>query len=473
MTSPLVQHLTTGLAALERGAYAEAIRAFAAAQGQAPHDAALALALANAQRLSGQVPDARATLIAFVRSDAEVSVAECYELGAALLESGAPREAIECLEAVLAARPQDPAVMNALAGARRAAGEPAAAWPLCEAALGRDGTTAAFRLTAAQVRHELGDLPGALRWLDEAERLRPAHGPTQVQRAYTLLLKAGGADAAGWAAFESRSLPEPATTAAPWHGEPLAGATVLVTAEQGVGDQFQFLRFVPRLAALGPRRVVVQCHRDAVTLLRANGVDAVPREDPPPATDWHVPLLSLPHRLGLGAAVDGEQVPYLRAAPAAELPDRRAPRRLGLVWAGNPAFLGRATRDFDVALLPELCASPGIQWMGLQVGDARASAPSTVHFPSTSLSWLDSASILSSLDGLVTTDTGIAHLAGAMGVRTWVMLQHVPDWRWGLTGTASRWYPSLTLLRQPAPGDWGAVLTQLTQALAAEDAPPT
>ncbi|MBY0489582.1 MAG: tetratricopeptide repeat protein [Gemmatimonadaceae bacterium] len=466
MTSPLVQHLTAGLAALEQGAYAEAIRAFSAARAQAPHDAALALALANAQRLGGRVPDARATLTGFVQSDAEVSVAECYELGAALLEAGAPQEAIECLEAVRAQRPQDPAVMNVLAGARRAAGQPAAAWPLCEAALARDATTAAFRLTAAQVRHELGDLAGALHWLDEAERLRPNHSPTQLQRAYTLLLKGGGADASGWAAFESRSLPEPATAAKAWHGEPLAGCSILVTAEQGVGDQFQFVRFVARLAEQGPSRVVVQCHRDAVTLLQANGLEAIARDASPPETDWHVPMLSLPHRLGLGTAVDGARVPYLRA-PGAPLPPRRASRRLGLVWAGNPAFVGRATRDLDAALLPQLGEIADVEWIGLQVGSARASAPDFVSFVSESYSWLDSASVLASLDGLVTTDTGIAHLAGAMGVRTWVLLQHIPDWRWGTAGATSSWYPSMTLIRPDGWNDWASVLRHLRTALAA------
>ncbi len=461
------------MAALEAGAFADAIAAFQAARAHAPHDAALALALANAQRLAGRVPDARATLQAFTASDVEVTVAECYELGAALLEAGAPHEAITCLEAVRGARPEDPAVMNALAGALRAAGRPDEAWPLCEGALARDARTAAFRLTAAQVRHELGDLDGAQQWLDQAERLRPAHGPTRVQRAYTLLLKEGGAGTDGWAAFESRSLPEPATTARPWHGEPLAGKSILVTAEQGVGDQFQFLRFVPRLAALGAGRIVVQCHRDAVTLLSTNGFDAVARDEAPPVTDWHVPLLSLPHRLGLGAAVDGDRVPYLRAAAAAVAAAAAAPtatpgtpRRLGLVWAGNPAFPGRATRDFDPRLLPALCAVPGIEWVGLQVGDVRSQAPSTVVFPSSSLSWLDSAALLASLDGLVTTDTGIAHLAGAMGVRTWVLLQHVPDWRWGLGGATSIWYPSMRLIRADRWNDWASVVRHLHGALA-------
>jgi hypothetical protein len=468
VTEALAHHLTVGLAALEQGAIADAIGAFQAARAVAPHDPALVLALANAQRLAGEVPAARDTLLGFLASDAEVSVAECYELSAALLEAGAPAEAVECLQAVRAERPRDPAVLNALAGALRAAGRPAEAWPLCEAAMASDPKTPAFRLTAAQVRHELGDPAGALRWLEQAERLRPAHGPTRVQRAYTLLLKAGGAGAEGWAAFEARSLPEPASSARPWQGESLAGQSILVTAEQGVGDQFQFLRFARRLTTLGASRVVIQCHRDAVSLLRANGFDAVARDDAPPETDWHVPLLSLPHRLGLGDEVDREQVPYLRV-PGADRPDRPGPRRLGLVWAGNPAFVGRATRDFDATLLPELCAIPGVEWVGLQVGAARADAPPSVIFPSTSLSWFDSASLLASLDGLVTTDTGIAHLAGAMGIRTWVLLQHVPDWRWGLSGRESLWYPSMTLLRQPAPGDWRAVLAQLTQALVADE----
>ena len=238
---------------------------------------------------------------------------------------------------------------------------------------------------------------------------------------------------------------------------------MLVTAEQGVGDQFQFVRFVPLLRERGAGRVVVECHADAVSLLSANGFEAVAR-GAPPETDWHVPLLSLPHRLQLGSAVGGERVPYLRAPGA---PARRADgrRRLGLVWAGNPSFPGRVTRDLDVERLPEILAIPGIDWLSLQFGEAGDAAPDGLARAELPGDWAATASLLADLDGLVTTDTGIAHLAGAMGVPTWVMLQHVPDWRWGLRGDTTPWYPTARLVRQAKWGDWRGVVARLETAL--------
>jgi hypothetical protein len=341
----------------------------------------------------------------------------------------------------------------------------------------------AFLLTAAQVRHALGDLSGARRWLDAAARLRPGHAPTQLQRAYTALLH--GPSAAGWEFFESRALPTPATNARAWHGESLDGASILVAAEQGMGDLLQFVRFVPELAARGAVRVVVECHAGMVSLLAASGIEAVPR-GATPETDWYVPTLSLPNRLGLTTDVGGSRVPYLlpelASRAALERDARRtattatatgaantAPavkRRLGVVWLGNPAFLATTLRDFDVSLLPELLAIPDIDWISLQLGEASPTSYAGLERPTLSSSWLETARLLATLDGLVTVDTGMAHLAGAMGVLTWVLLPAAPDWRWGLGTDTTPWYPSHRLLRQKTPNDWRSVVKALREALA-------
>ena len=147
------------------------------------------------------------------------------------------------------------------------------------------------------------------------------------------------------------------------------------------------------------------------------------------------------------------------------LPTRTRARRLGLVWAGNPAFTGRATRDLDPALLPQIIDTPNVEWIALQhgqAGDVTFDGLSRIALPH---DWAGTAALLATLDGLVTTDTGIAHLAGAMGVPTWVLLQHVPDWRWGLHGTQCAWYPATTLIRQPRARDWQSVVNALGVAL--------
>lgn len=462
----LTEALVAGEHALDAGRHADAAEAFARACALAPSDVGLALALANAHQLAGAA-DARLVVLrtAFERGawrDAGVA----HALGGALLEAGEVDAAVACFTHVLAQRPTDPAALAALASALRTAGDPTAAWPHAKRAAELAPRTGAVLLTAAQVRHDVGDLLGALGWLDKADRARPDHAPTRLQRAYTSLLR--GPSAAGWALFEHRPLPAPDTGAAPWQGEPLAGRSVLVTAEQGVGDQFQFLRFVPELVARGAGRVIVACHPAAVTLLAASGIDAVPR-GAPPVTDLHVPLLSLPHRLGTGASLAGDRVPYLRApdGPTPPLPDAPAgQRRLGLVWSGNPAFTGRATRDLPASLLPALLAIPGVTWVSLQQGAAGDVALPGLHRLPPLADWAETARVLDRLDGLVTTDTGIAHLAGAMGRPAWVLLQKVPDWRWGLTGERTPWYPSLTLVRQRAWRDWRGVIERLRALLA-------
>ena len=465
MTDTLQRWLEAGQVALEAGQFRDAVDAFTRVRELLPTDVSIAIALANVHRLSGDVPMTRHTLLqAYVGctwSDPTVA----FALGAALLEAGAALEAAACFEHVVMLLPNTPAALGALAGARRTRGDPHSAWPLMSRALAKAPADPALLLTAAQVRHDLGDIDGALRWLHRADAVRPHHAGTHLQRAYSLLLRGPSHNA--WTAFDSRPLPVPATSARAWNGEPLNGASILVTAEQGVGDQFQFVRFIPQVVARGAGRVVVECHVDVVSLLVANGLEAIAR-GASPETEWHVPLLSLPHRLGVDSNVGGALVPYLRAPRASVSVPPRAPgvRRIGLVWAGNPAFPGRVTRDLDPSLLPEIVGIPGIEWISLQHGDVGDVSHPQLTRELLSTYWASTADRLASLDGLVTTDTGIAHLAGAMGVPTWVMLQRVPDWRWGLDGELSAWYPTLRLLRQSQWNDWKGVLDQLRVALA-------
>jgi hypothetical protein len=373
------------------------------------------LALANAQRLAGDNAGSRATLVAAQRQSPIRDASIGMRLGASLLEAGAPREAAAIFTRVMRLAPDDPAPIGALAGARRAAGDPAAAWTLIEQARAMAPDRPEFLLTAAQIRHELADIAGALTLLTRADAIRPHHAATQLQRAYSTLIT--GATHAGWALHEARPLPVPATNARAWTGQLLDQQSIVVTAEQGVGDQFQFARFIAPLAARVPSRVVVECHADAVSLFAASGFDAVAR-GAAPETEWHVPMLSLPHRLGLDKDVLPSAVPYLHAAPPdhGSKPDTRivplAPRGqrgLGVVWAGNPAFTGRATRDFDVSLLSSLLDVDGVQWFSLQFGDDHVAGSAgferLARVP-LSREWLQTASVLRQLDGLVTTDTG-------------------------------------------------------------------
>ncbi len=457
--------LRDGEAALNAGAFREAAERFGALGQQRPEDLALARSEANAWRLAGDTVSARRALQRARRLASTADVATVYEIGAALLDTGAPDDALACFSRVARERPKDPAALSALAGALRASGDPKGAWPVAQRALGLAPTMPAVLLAAAQIRHALGDLSGALQWLDRAEAVRPNHGPTQMQRGITSLL--GGASRAGWQGFEHRGLPVSNTGAKPWFGESLEGASIAVLAEQGIGDQFHFVRFVPRLVARGAARVVVECHPGAVSLFRASGFDAVPKGEAGP-TDWYVPMLSLPHRLDTDGDTANEYVPYLKASGEVRTGGSSdgSTRRLGLVLLGNPAFLATSLRDFDVALLPDLLDIEGVEWVWLQYPETAPFSHPRLHTPQLSFNWLDTAQLLASLDGLVSVDTSMAHLGGAMGIPTYVLLPYTPDWRWGLRSRQTPWYPTARLIRQAKPKDWQSVVHALADELA-------
>ncbi len=464
--------LVAGQSLLDEGRHLEAAAEFRRVQHALPDEITAALMVANACTLAGDTVAVRdALLIAYAhgtstRSIEAADITAVYELGAALLDAGAPEEARQLFERVVRQRPKDPAALGALAGATRAAGDPQRAWPIVQRAMAIAAKQPALLLTAAQIRHALGDLTRARYWLDRAEAARPNHPPTRLQRALTSLLS--GPTAEGWADFEHRGLPTPPVNgAAAWAGEPLDGTSILVTAEQGQGDNFQFVRFVDRLAARGASRVLVECHDSALSLFAASGFEAVVRGKAP-ATDWYVPMLSLPHWLGTGADTASERIPYLLtdgSSARTPSPTPSGHRRIGLVWQGNPAFLATTLRDFDVELLPQLLDVLGIEWISLQFGTHHSALPERLERPELSGNWLDTASMLTSLDGIVTVDTGIAHLAGAMGIPTFVLLPFTPDWRWGLGTDRSAWYPSARLIRQRAPRDWASTLEPLHRML--------
>ncbi|WP_411280676.1 tetratricopeptide repeat protein [Gemmatimonas sp.] len=469
--------LLAGQVALDAGHHADAAATFMRVQDALPGEITAALMVANAWRLAGNTVAVRTSLLSvFHHATATASgtasieradITAVYELGAALLDAGAPDEARRLFERVVRQRPKDPAALGALAGATRAAGDPQRAWPIVQRAMAISAKQPALLLTAAQIRHALGDLTRARYWLDRAEAARPQHSPTRLQRALTSLL--GGPSAAGWADFEHRGLPTPPSTgAASWQGEPLTGQTILVTSEQGQGDNFQFIRFVSDLVARGASRVVVECHVGARSLFIASGFDAVPMGQAP-VTDWYVPMLSLPHRLDIGRDVAGARVPYLRTESDQSSPalarQESGRHRLGVVWQGNPAFLATTLRDFDPALLPPLLDIDGIEWVWLQYGATPPVQHERLATPTLSSNWLETATLLETLDGIVTVDTGLAHLSGALGLPTFVLLPHSPDWRWGLAGVHTPWYPTARLVRQRAPRDWKSVITPLHDLL--------
>lgn len=256
----------------------------------------------------------------------------------------------------------------------------------------------------------------------------------------------------------------------PWRGEPLAGRRLLVYNEQGLGDGLQFARYLGLLAG-GSTAVWIQ---DAlVDLVRsaAPGMEVVPLSSPPPPCEVHASLLSLGLFLDLPEPRDPR--PYLEVDPAfrsawaerfLELPRPR----IGLCWRGNPRHPGDRNRSIPLECFRSLVSGTAAGWVGLQVPPQpgeEALLPGLRHFGGDLRSFQDSAGALANLDLLISVDTSLLHLAGAMGVEAWALLPFVPDWRWMLDREDTVWYSSLRLFRQDARRDWAPVLAAVERAL--------
>jgi tetratricopeptide (TPR) repeat protein len=296
----------------------------------------------------------------------------------------------------------------------------------------------------------------------------------------------------GWPLHESRLQPavEPRlsqqdfrTTIPRWAGEPLAGKSILVVAEQGFGDDLQFCRLLPLLAQRMQARVTFLARPALLPLLQGlDGIDVTDSLAPLPDRhyDCWVQLMSLPMWLGLTLGNLPAALPYL-AAPGERVAlwQRRLSGdgvRVGLVWRGNPKHRNDRHRSLpSLATLAPLWAVPGVQFFSLQKGDgADEGRRPPPHQPLTHLGdeladFADTAAVVETLDLVICVDTAVAHLAGALARPCWVMLPRVgTDWRWLRSGCDTAWYPrALRLFRQPRPGDWQSVVEEMQSALSA------
>ncbi|HET6183865.1 MAG TPA: tetratricopeptide repeat protein [Acetobacteraceae bacterium] len=259
-----------------------------------------------------------------------------------------------------------------------------------------------------------------------------------------------------------------------WGGGPLQGRRLVIQAEQGLGDTIQLSRYASILAGLGAR-VMLACDRSLIRLLATcPGIErAVDRTAELPDYDCWVDQMSLPGLLGTAPGTIPFAQGWLRADPAAlarigaMLPPGR---RAGLVWAGNPLHSNDRRRSLPERFLPQLVEAgrqAGLTWISLQQGKRASEATRCgLHDAAASCTdFADTAAALANVELLVSVDTSVAHLAGALGVPALVMLPFAPDWRWLLGRDDTPWYASLRLFRQPAPGDWNAVIAAVGRAL--------
>jgi tetratricopeptide (TPR) repeat protein len=508
-------HYNRGIALSGLGRFEEAVAAYARACELKPDLAPAWFNAGNALRALGRSEQA---LAAYQRA-AQVAPALApahHGAGSMLLELGHAQQALAAFDSALALAPGLAQAHNERGVALHTLGQAEAALSAFDAAIALQPTGADAWNNRGNALHDLRRLPEALAALEHSLKLRPGFPEATVNHALVLqdlghfdqaesgfgsalALRSGydealrrraamrllrGRFASGWADYEAAH--ELRIARSPgglpwWRGEPLAGRAIVLSEPNGIGDALQFIRFAPKLIDGGARVAFAGPARLRRLL---SGFD--PRiefvdEDAVAGFDYRCWLWSLPHWLGLEGEVAAPRMPYLHAEPEritrwAGVFDRDC-INVGVCWQGKPTRRIDRGRSIPLAEFLPLARVPGVRLWNLQKNfglEQLRGLPQgmQVHelgpeFDEGEDAFLDSAAVLQHLDLLVSADTSITHLAGALGRPAWLALNPVPDWRWQLERVDSPWYPSVRLFRQALGGDWAAVFTAMAAELAA------
>jgi tetratricopeptide (TPR) repeat protein len=404
--------------------------------------------------------------------------------GNALRDLKRPAEALESYDKALAIQPASPEALSNRGNALKDLGRPEDALVSCDRALAIRPDYAEALGNRGNALRDLGRPEEALASYDKAIAIRPGYAKAHFARSVVLLLC--GEYAEGWRDYEWRwkggtaEKIKPRSFAKPqWHGEDASGKTLLLHAEQGFGDTLQFCRYATLVGAKA--RVVLDVPRPLVRLCSslAGVAHIIATGDLSPPFDLHCPLLSLPHAFGTTVETVPSNIPYL--IPEASLVSGWRQRtgssgfKIGICWQGNPqnSDIGRS---IPLRCYRPIAAIPGVRLISIQKLhglEQLSTLPSgmTVETLGTELdggpdAFVDTAAVIASLDLIITCDTSIAHLAGALGRPVWVALKQVPDWRWMLHREDSPWYPTARLFRQHQGGEWDEVFERMAAELA-------
>ncbi|MBS0364471.1 MAG: tetratricopeptide repeat protein [Proteobacteria bacterium] len=413
------------------------------------------------------------------------------QCGMALLNVERNAEAVESFDRALALRPDVPEVLNNRGIALTVTGRLSEALSSFIRSSVLDGNTADTHTNLGIVLKSLGRPLEAATSFDRALALKPNDASARFALAFLYLSL--GEFARGWPLYEARfdvpALGNPARrfNAPRWRGsEPLSGKTLLVHAEQGLGDVIQFCRYLPLLTAQGAVVVFeVMPSLEALLATLPGAIRIIGRGEPAPPIDYYCPLLSLPHALKTRFDTIPAPVPYLAAQP--ERIARWAQRlralpgmRVGIAWQGNlqvEKLVWARGRSIPLAALEPLARLRGVSLVSLQKGPgleqlrqvpfADRIVDLSSELDSGADAFLDTAAVMAGLDLVVSSDTAIAHLAGALGRPVWTALNASPEWRWLLKCDDSPWYPTMRLFRQTTAGDWSGVVDEISAALQA------
>ena len=391
--------------------------------------------------------------------------------------------ALPLLERSVAASPDEPEFRNNLGLALAAADRESDAIAAYRSALDLKPDHAVAWNNLGLALQSVNDVGGAIAAFRRAVDLKPDFAHAHWNLSLALLLD--GQFAQGWREYDWRLVltelgrGRHVYPGQAWDGSAPAGKTLLLYAEQGLGDALQFARYATLLAHAGARPLI-HCV-DALKPLIATvpGVGQVLGSDEPlPEYDAHFPLLSLPRVFATTAETIPSPASYMtvsephRTAARARIDSSRGKLNVGLVWAGSREHSNDRNRSCPLAALAPILALPGIAWFSLQQGeaskelDAFADPTRVIALPA-SAPLIDTAALIAELDLVISVDTSIAHLAGALGRRCWLLLPFAPDWRWMLDRDDTPWYPAMRLFRQSRLHDWSPVVASVAVELRA------
>ena len=468
------------------GRTGDAVARYLAALAEAP-DRPLTLSnLGNALKRLGRANDAARHLARAVAIDP--GFAEGWSnLGLVHKQLGAFGEAQDAFAHAIALRPDDPDFRYNLANAALDLGEIKAAIAGFRKTLALNPAHGGARMNLATALKLGGDVAAATAEIETALAALPDSHPDRAELHWNLglnLLLAGDW-ARGWEAFEwRRKMPgygAGAIAAPEWTGGSLEGRRLLVNHEQGMGDAFQFMGFADDLARRGAHVIYRGPKAMGPIIGRMTGVaQTIAFEDTVPEIDAWAPMMSLPRALGLFDAAA-----LARGATLAPDPSCRAPYgarlmaapglKVGICWQGNPGYKADAGRSIPLTAFAALARIPGVTLIALQKGaggEQVAGWPADLplidlgaEIDGAGGAFMETAAVVAALDLVVTSDTALVHLAGALGTEAHLALARVPDWRWGLEGEQSVWYPTVTLHRQTRPGDWDGVFRRISRVI--------
>jgi tetratricopeptide (TPR) repeat protein len=482
-------HVNLGNVHKLRGDARAAVESFRAALRIDPESGAAAYNLGMVLKEAGRKHEAVELLLRAHAAAPRVAAA-LWELVMLLTELDRFEEARDVTERACAENPGDAVAAKALGVVLQHLYDPHAALDQYDRAIALGPLDSQTHALRGIVLQELMQLDAAIAAHDRAIELDPKNAVAQWRRAVVYMLR--GEFVEGWRAYELRLLSEgraPRKFPCPrWRGEPLGGKTILVHAEQGLGDEIMFASCVPDLAAAGGR-CIIDCHSKLRALFARSFphalVHAGHQSDDVgwlasfPAPDYEIPAGSLPLHLRQSAEAFPRHSGYLTADPSMvarwreRLSGLGRGLKVGISWRGGTATTRAPLRSLTLARLGPILRMPDAHFVNLQYATTAediegfgAGERKIQHWPDALDDYDETAALVCALDLVISVCTAVVHLAGALGRPAWVMAPFSPEWRYGHAGSRMAWYPSVTLFRQPRYNEWDPVIAAIAAGLA-------